>query len=102
MVLNFSIAIAKLELGLDPGFSGQELLAREGANSNQVIHSPRRYLSKVRICTLTEETAVTVGACHSPLVYRSLCRDNHDFLMGIASFAVSFPGARGKKENLCR
>lgn len=96
MVLNFSIAIAKLELGLDPDSSGQELLAREG-DPNQVIHPLRRYLSKVRTCTLTEETTVTVSACHSPLMYRSLCRDNHVFLMGIMSFAVSLPGARGKR-----
>lgn len=32
MVLNFSMASAKLELGLDPDFSVWDLLAREGAN----------------------------------------------------------------------
>lgn len=34
VVLHFSVASAKLELGLDPDFSIQELLAREGPNSN--------------------------------------------------------------------
>lgn len=68
VVLNFSIASAKLELGLDPDFSGQELLAREGENSNLVVSAARRYLSKVRACTLSEETAVIVSACHSLLI----------------------------------
>lgn len=97
VVLNFSIASAKLELGLDPDFSGWELLAREGANSNLVLFTARRYPSKVRACTLTDETAVIVSACHRPLIYHSLCRDNHGFLMRIMSFTVSLPGARGER-----
>lgn len=101
VVLNFSMASAKLELGLDPDFSVQELLDREGANY-LVICPARRHLSKVRACTLAEETAVIVGACHLPLIYHSLCRDNHGFLMRIMSFTVSLPGVRGKRENLCR
>jgi len=42
MILNFSLDSAKLELGLDPDLSGQELLAREGANSEPVISPARR------------------------------------------------------------
>ena len=97
VVLNFSLARANLELGLDTDFSSQELLAREGANSNPVISPASRYLSKVRACTLPEETAVIVSACHSPLIDHSLCRDNYGFLMRIMSFTVSLPGARGKR-----
>lgn len=90
------MASAKLELGLDPDFSVQELLGREGADY-LVISPARRHLSEVRACTLAEETAVIVGACHLPLIYHSLCRDNHGFLMRILSFAVSLPGVRGKR-----
>lgn len=56
VALDFSVATAKLELGLDLGFSGQELLDREGANANLAISPARRYLSKVRACSLGEET----------------------------------------------
>lgn len=97
VVLNFSLASAKLELGLEPDFSSQELLARERANSNPVISPARRHLSKVRACTLTGETAVIVGACCRPLIYRSLCRGSHGFLMQIMPFTVSLPGAGGKR-----
>lgn len=102
MALNFSIASAKLELGLDPDFSSQELLAGERANSNPLISPVRRHLSKARACTPADETAVIVSAYHRPLIYRSLCTDSRGFLMRIMSFAVSLPGVRGKKENLCR
>lgn len=96
VVLNFSMASAKLELGLDADFSVRELLAREGANY-LVISPGRRHLSKVKACTLVEETAVIVGACHLPLIYHSLCRDNRGFLMRIMLFTVSLPGVRGKR-----
>lgn len=97
VVLNFSMASEKLELGLDPDFSVWELLAREGVNY-LVISPGRRHLSKVRACTLAEETAVVVNACHLPLIYHSLRRDNHGFLMRIMFFTVSLPGLEEKGE----
>lgn len=96
VVLNFSMASEKLELGLDPDFTVWELLAREGVNY-LVISPGRRHLSKVRACTLAEETAVVVNACHLLLIYHSLCRDNHGFLMSIMFFIISLPGVRGKR-----
>lgn len=96
VVLNFSMASAELELELDPDFSVWELLAREGVNY-LVISPGRRHLSKVRACSLAEETTVIVSACHLPLIYHSLCRHNRGFLMRIMFFTVSFPGVRGKR-----
>lgn len=95
VVLNFSMASEKLELGLDPDFTVWEMLAREGVNY-LVISPGRRHLSKVRACTLAEETAVVVNACHL-LIYHSLCRDNHGFLISIMFFIISLPGVRGKR-----
>lgn len=46
--IEFQHRQCKLELGLDPDFIRQELLAREGANSNPVISPARGYLNKVR------------------------------------------------------
>lgn len=96
VLLNFRMASAKVELGQDPDFSSQEMLAREGANSNPLISPARRYLSKVRACTVTEETVVIFSACHSPLIYHSLRRDSHGFLVRIMSFTASL-GLEGKE-----
>lgn len=95
--IKFQHSQCKPELGLNPGFSNQKLLGREGANSNSVTSLARRYLNTQRVFTLTEETPVIVGAHRLPLTYHSLCGGNHGFLIRLMSFIVGLLGAGVKK-----